>query len=49
MESNEIRIIYGKDAAAMTTKLIESIPLEDMIGDRSTQVVIKPNLVESLR
>ena len=45
MESNEIRIIYGKDAAAMTTKLIESIPLEDMIGDRSTQVVIKPNLV----
>ena len=45
MESNEIRIIYGKDAAAMTSKLIESIPLEDMIGDRSTQVVIKPNLV----
>ena len=45
MESNEIRIIYGKDAAAMTTKLIESIPLETMIGDKTTSIVIKPNLV----
>ena len=45
MNSNEIRIIYGKDAESMTRKLVSSIPLESMIGDRDTGIVIKPNLV----
>ena len=45
MEKNEILLIYGKDIAAMAFLLAEEAGLNDLIGDRSKRIGLKPNLV----
>jgi len=45
MEKNELYVIYGKDIAAMTIRLVDEAHLADLIGDRGKRIGIKPNLV----
>ena len=45
MKSREIRVIYGKDIAAMTRRLIEDYDLASKIGDVNAKIALKPNLV----
>ena len=47
MQKNEIRVIYGKDAHEMATRLMASCDLASMIGDRSRRIGLKPNLITS--
>ena len=45
MKSREIRVIYGKDIAAMTRRLVEDYDLASKIGDVKAKIALKPNLV----
>ena len=45
MKSREIRVIYGKDIAAMTRRLVEDYDLASKIGDVNAKIALKPNLV----
>ena len=48
MKSKEIRVIYGKDIAQMTRRLIEDYGLASKIGDKNAKIALKPNLVVSV-
>ena len=45
MKQNQIVLIHGTDYADMTVRLLESIGLEEIIGDKAARVAVKPNLV----
>ena len=45
MKPNQIVLIHGTDYADMTMRLLESIGLEEIIGDKAARVAVKPNLV----
>ena len=45
MKSKDIRVIYGKDIAAMTRRLMEAYGVEDKIPSKSASIGLKPNLV----
>ena len=45
MEKNQILMIYGKDAASMTKRLLEAADLKGLLPRRDMRVGIKPNLV----
>ncbi len=45
IKKNQIVKIYGTDFKAITVELLENTELEKLIGDRSTRIGIKPNLV----
>ena len=45
MKKNQIVMIHGTDYVNMTLTLLESIHLEEMIGDRHNRIALKPNLL----
>ena len=45
MKSKEIRVIYGKDIAAMTRSLLTNYDMASKIGDKNAKIALKPNLV----
>ena len=45
MKSKEIRVIYGKEIAAMTRRLLEDYDMASKIEDKNAKIALKPNLV----
>ena len=45
MKSKEIRVIYGKEIAAMTRRLLEDYDMASKIEDKDAKIALKPNLV----
>lgn len=45
MNKNDIFIIHGKNYRDMTVRLLETVNLAEMIGDREKMIGLKPNLV----
>ena len=45
MKQNQILKIYGTEYRELTKRLLEAAELASLIGDRSSRIGIKPNLV----
>ena len=45
MKSKEIRVIYGKEIAAMTRRLLEDYDMASKIEDKDAKIALEPNLV----
>ena len=45
MKKNQIVMIHGTDFVNMTLTLLESIHLDEIIGDRHARIALKPNLL----
>ncbi len=45
MKKEEIVMIHGTDYVQMTLKLLEAIHLDEIIGDKTKRIALKPNLL----
>lgn len=45
MNKNQIVMIHGTDFIQMTTELLEAVRLDELIGNRSSRIALKPNIL----